>query len=337
MASRLKLKRDEIDILFQEETAFIEKNRESASRIDNLEDAKVEINKLIDQYEKLLRQTKKTIRLGDIQQQKMRLTNLMLNEFADELQGRVAKAEQIIDVQDKKLHVSSRLATLGEVAGGVAHDINNPMAVILTEAEFLKNNLGSGKVSTEKAIQLLEKIIRMTHRVANIIRAVKSVARDGDKEPMQEVKFASILAEAMEVVEYRLKSAQIKVETSINPEDLTIFSRPTLVMQALVNLLNNAHDAIESFHDKWIKIDAAIGEDRLLNISVTDCGKGIPAEEREKILTEFYTTKEVGKGTGLGLSIVQKVAREHGGELMIDGGNKNTCFVLSVPTLKKAS
>jgi signal transduction histidine kinase len=114
--------------------------------------------------------------------------------------------------------------------------------------------------------------------------------------------------------------------------DQEVFGNSIQISQVILNLLNNAFDAIQDATDKWIKIQTYI-EHGQVQIRVTDCGHGISNEVAKKIMQPFFTTKPIGKGTGLGLSISKGIVEAHQGKLTIDTESKNTCFVITLPTL----
>lgn len=122
----------------------------------------------------------------------------------------------------------------------------------------------------------------------------------------------------------------------IKQTDFFFNGRQAQIEQVLLNLLNNSFDAIQSTPDRWIHITARLENHRVL-ILVTDSGTGIPNDVQQKMLQPFFTTKEVGKGTGLGLSISKGIIEDHQGQLYYDPKNKNTCFVIDLPEIKKAS
>ncbi len=117
--------------------------------------------------------------------------------------------------------------------------------------------------------------------------------------------------------------------------DLPFECRPAQVLQVLVNLLNNAFDAIQNNTEKWVRLGVEDAGDQLV-ISVTDSGKGIPSETAQQTLQAFFTTKPPGKGTGLGLSLSREIAESHHGSLTIDTKKPNTCFVLRLPKKQAA-
>ena len=119
-------------------------------------------------------------------------------------------------------------------------------------------------------------------------------------------------------------------------ETLVFQGRGTEISQVLVNLLNNADDAISKMPEKWIKLSVQNRSD-WLEIRVTDSGHGIPPGDQKKLFQPFFTTKEIGKGTGLGLSISHGIVKNHGGELTLDTTSPNTCFVVRLPALKSVA
>ena len=161
-----------------------------------------------------------------------------------------------------------------------------------------------------------------------------------------------ILHDSLELCAERLKHKGIQLHVNC-PEDLKIECRPAQISQILLNLLNNSFDAIvedtgnrllrqasqlreserEQQHSKWVRVDVSCVNE-VIEISVMDCGLGIPAHVVEKMMNPFFTTKEIGKGTGLGLSISVGIASDHNGKLYYDSKSPNTRFVLELPVPK---
>lgn len=128
----------------------------------------------------------------------------------------------------------------------------------------------------------------------------------------------------------RFKHHGIELSLESTTSEFAVECRPTQISQAILNLLNNAFDAVENLAEKWVRVsvkDMGVA----LTVAVTDSGKGIPKNIRNKILQPFFTTKEVGKGTGLGLSISRGIVAGHGGQLFIDASAPNTSFVIRLP------
>lgn len=228
-----------------------------------------------------------------------------------------------------KLLQSARMASLGEMAGGIAHEVNNPLAIIHGRAAQILRTLDRGQLDVVKLKADMTKIEATADRIAKIVRGLRSFSRDSSSDPMILAKVNGMIAEALDLACERFKNHEVQLSVC-SGEDFLILCRPQQIGQVLLNLINNAHDAVLSRQDRWVRIDVE-QHGSAIRISVTDSGNGIPAEIAAKIMNPFFTTKEVGQGTGLGLSISKGIAEGHGGTLTYDPTSKNTCFVLEIP------
>ena len=228
---------------------------------------------------------------------------------------------------------SAKLTALGEMAGGIAHEINNPVGIIKAKSAFLMKLIQRGRFTPELGTEELTKILETSDRIGRTVRGLRSFSRDADKDPFVPVPLKAIIGDVLGLCSEKFRSREIKLEVSAIPE-LTLKCRAVQIEQVLLNLLNNAHDAVESLPEKWIRIDFKLSGEEI-QISVTDSGNGIPSEIAEKIMHPFFTTKEPGKGTGLGLSISMNIAAAHQGELFYDPESANTCFVIKLLLVQK--
>ncbi len=234
---------------------------------------------------------------------------------------------------EQKLIAASKMSLLGEMSGGIAHEINNPLAIINAKASQLKKRVQKGPIDVEKLIKDLEIIEETTYRIAKIIKGLRSFSRNTEKDPLVLESLSQVISDAISLCSERFKVHEILLTVDID-QDLNILCRSAEISQIIVNLLSNSYDAIEHLNDKWIKIEVReAGEN--VHVMVTDSGNGISKEIAQKIMFPFYTTKEVNKGTGLGLSISQGIAKKHNGRLYYDGTYKNTRFVLELPLANK--
>lgn len=218
---------------------------------------------------------------------------------------------------------AAKMASLGEMASGVAHEINNPLSVIQMNAQHILKRLRSDHPEIPDMEQRLERILKTTQRIEKTIKGLRSFARDGEKDPFDIVPLCSILDDTLELCAARLKSHDIDLRISNQLPDIEIEARPIQLSQVLLNLLNNSHDAILELPEKWIELQIFRQED-MIRIQVTDSGSGIPMLIQEKLMTPFFTTKEPGRGTGLGLSISKGIIEAHHGRFWIDNECKNT-------------
>ncbi len=236
---------------------------------------------------------------------------------------------QIRDQQTQLLH-ASRMSTLGEMSGGVAHEINNPLTVIMGFTRKIELALASDQLDSEDIKRSTEKITAMTERIAKIVRGLKTFAREASQDPFAPVSIRAIIEDSLDLCKERLVNTGIELRIEDIPHGLTADCRSIQISQVLVNLLNNAHDAIEDKPVKWIEVSARESSDSV-EISVTDSGGGISPEIAAKILQPFFTTKGVGVGTGLGLSISKGIMESHHGRLFYDAASKYTRFVMTFP------
>lgn len=233
----------------------------------------------------------------------------------------------------KKLLESSKMSSLGEMAGGIAHEINNPLAIIHGKASAMRRRFTRGLIDVEKSNEDLNKIEATVERISKIIKGLRSFSRNVEQDPMEKIKLQQVIDDTLELCKERFRNHNIDLKVNC-PEDIIISCRPAQISQVIMNLLNNAHDAIEKFPQKWVSLDVKNSGSRI-EISVTDSGTGISSEIVDKMMQPFFTTKEVGKGTGLGLSISKGIVEDHQGLLRYDSTSKNTRFVIELPIIEQ--
>lgn len=234
-----------------------------------------------------------------------------------------------IKIQSQMIQ-SSKMASLGEMASGIAHEINNPLTIIKLAASQLQKNIDSKEPDLAGSITSISRIDSTVDRISKIILGLRTFSRDGKNDPVELVSVDELLEDMLSFCNERLKHHAIKlIKDNILP-DLLFEGRKIEITQVLLNLLNNSIDAIELADHKWIKI-SVLSDGQYLEIKVTDSGLGIPLELQNKIFQPFFTSKEIGKGTGLGLSLSQTIIQNHQGKLFIDIKSQNTSFVLRLP------
>jgi PAS domain S-box-containing protein len=234
-----------------------------------------------------------------------------------------------IKEKDQMLLHSSKMSSLGEMAGGVAHEINNPLGVILGKADLILKKIESGTYTNEYGIRQISKIIEMSERITKIVKGLKSFSRNAEGDPFLPTELNSIIINVLSLCEEKYKTNAIKVDVIVD-KNIVIECRSTQIEQVLLNLLNNSSDAIENTQEKWVRIEALdLGES--IQIFVTDSGGGIPPQVVQKLMQPFFTTKGIGQGTGLGLSISKGIIETHHGKFFYDPKSKNTRFVIEIP------
>lgn len=224
----------------------------------------------------------------------------------------------------EKSFASAKMASLGEMAGGIAHEINNPIGIIMGKATQMKR-----KVNGEELRHDCEVIIRSAERVAKIVEGLRNFCQAEDRQFFSRFLVEDVFEETLTYCHGRLKNLQIELIKDIQ-EGLEIKGKKVQISQILLNLLNNAIDALVNKKEKWIKISAKENQG-FVEIRVQDSGDGVPEEIETKIMQPFFTTKEIGKGMGLGLSVSFAIARHHNGHLGIDRDVSASCFLLKIP------
>lgn len=241
--------------------------------------------------------------------------------------GEIKKSQKIIIEQQSRLEATAKLTALGDMAAGVAHEINNPLAIILGKVFLLRKAISTGKI--ENVEPALEKISSTVDRIQKIVKGLQTFASGGEQDPFETTPLKQLVEEALSFCQEKIESRSIKIMLDID-QDIQFDCRPVQISQALVNLIHNSCDAIEALETKWIKIWARSAHDQLV-LTVTDSGTGIPPEVQKKLMQPFFTTKEVGKGTGLGLSISKGLIQSHMGRIWLNTSMPNTCFVIEMP------
>lgn len=241
------------------------------------------------------------------------------------------QSEKIIEGQQLSMLAASKLSTLGEMAGGVAHEINNPLTAVLGFADQLHQRASNGELELKTVKDFSSRIVDSAIRIGKIVRGLRSISRNAEGDPMQPVSLQTLIEDSIELCREKLRTRDINLRLK-GAAAVLLECRAAEINQLVMNLLNNACDAIEGLPERWIEVETRVA-DPWIEIAITDSGHGIPSEIREKVFTPFFTTKKVGKGTGLGLSICKRLAEAHGGGLVLDTDSAHTRFLITLPML----
>ncbi|RYZ58890.1 MAG: PAS domain S-box protein [Proteobacteria bacterium] len=242
-------------------------------------------------------------------------------------------AETAFNCQREKLVAASKLSSLVEMAGGIAHEINNPLAIIIGQASRIRRRYERGLLDTEQLGDDLVRIESTAQRIAKIVRGLRSFSRSSEKDPMEVTSVTDIIEDTLELCQEKFRVHAIELILDVAP-DIRLSCRRSQIAQLLMNLLSNAYDAVDDLSSKWIKLEAYANEE-WITIEVSDSGEGIDPAIREKIMQPFFTTKEEGRGTGLGLSISQGISEDHGGSLRLEPSAEHTTFIVRLPLFEE--
>jgi len=241
------------------------------------------------------------------------------------------RAEQELEASRAQMVSSSRLSALGMMAGGIAHEINNPLAVIHASAANISRMAESGFVPVPAILKNSNRISQTADRISRIVRNLRHVARESSADEFRETPVREIVDETLDLCAERFRARNIRLAVSAIDPEAVISCREAQICQVLLNLLQNAFDElVDREGERWVKLDVTYCAGWVV-FSVSDSGPGIAPQHRALIMEPFFTTKPVGKGTGLGLSISRSIALEHGGTLELDEESPYTCLRLKLP------
>jgi signal transduction histidine kinase len=238
------------------------------------------------------------------------------------------ESQDKLDEQRKTALQSAKLSSLGQMAGGIAHEINNPLTIIMATATRMRR-LKTSEDNEKLLNESIDKINSTVERIAKIIRGLRNFSRDSYNDPTLPTSLNKIIDETLVLCAEAFRHNDVQI-TVLPFEDVNVDVREVQIEQVFLNLFNNAYDAIAETPMKWIKIKVLVDQSHV-KIMVIDSGPRIKDSVAEMMLEPFFTTKEIGKGTGLGLSISKGIVEAHNGQLYYNKNYPNTCFVVELP------
>lgn len=243
---------------------------------------------------------------------------------------KLIEVEDLIDIERERAQTCARLASFGEVSAGIAHEINNPLAVISAINYKLKRLKTKKELTDDFLDEFNQKVDKQISLITKIVKSIKTLSRDGHSDPFENKNLSELVDEVKILVEPKCKGKNIDITFPDNIENFELHCQSVQIGQVFIILLNNAVDAIKELDNKWINLSIS-DHNHGYEFVVEDSGPGIPKDVADNIFMPFFTTKGVGEGTGLGLSLAVKIIKLHGGEIRIDHTAKNTKFIIYLP------
>lgn len=219
----------------------------------------------------------------------------------------------------------SRLSALGEMAGGIAHEINNPLMIISGKAAILEAIAKKDPIPRQEVLNHVSSIVSTVERISQIVMSMKVLSRENKEADRTAFPIQKLFEQVLSICKERFATAGVQL--TVSAPDVDVIVNEPRISQVLINLLNNAFDAVRDRleNERWITLEAKERGSKI-EVSVTDSGTGVPQEIRDRIFDPFFTSKEVGQGTGLGLSISKTFIEGHGGQLQLDPHSTHTRF-----------
>jgi C4-dicarboxylate-specific signal transduction histidine kinase len=265
------------------------------------------------------------LRLGDSRKAMIHIMG-DLRETTQEMERR----EHELRDKQEQLVQAGKLATLGELTTGVAHELNNPLNNIGLYVGNVIDRIRLGEDDAEPLVADLEKAMEQVRKATEIISHLRTFGRAA-RVSIEQVDVDDVIERSLLLVHEQLRLRGIEVELELCPDELLVVANPIQLEQVFINLLTNARDALIDAKRKTIRIASSRDEERI-RIAFSDTGPGIPAELQQRIFDPFFTTKEVGTGTGLCLSITYSILKEYGGDISVESRpGKGATFMVELP------
>src|SRR5467141_4070179 len=249
-----------------------------------------------------------------------------LRETTAEMQRR----EQELRDKQEQLVQAGKLATLGELTTGVAHELNNPLNNIGLFVGNAIDLLEFGMGNKEQIVGELRRAAQQVRKATEIISHLRTFGRAAtvSRDP---ISLRQVIDQALSLMQEQLRLRKIEVTVDLGPEEPVVVGNPIQLEQVFINLLTNARDAMADSPRKAIRISGSVGS-AVVEVAFADTGHGIPPGLERRVFDPFFTTKEVGKGTGLGLSITYGIVKEHGGTIsVVSRPDEGTTFLIRLP------
>jgi len=272
---------------------------------------------------------KSNLRLGDSRKAMIHIMG-DLRETTQEMEER----EQELREKQEQLVQAGKLATLGELTTGVAHELNNPLNNIGLFIGNVLDQVRRGSFEDADVIEELESAMEQVRKATAIISHLRTFGRAAPVS-LEAVDVDDVIERSLLLMQEQLRLRGIEIELDLSPETLIVLGNSIQLEQVFINLLTNARDALAESRGKTIRI-ATTADANWIRIRFSDTGPGIAKELEQRIFDPFFTTKEVGTGTGLGLSITYSIVKEHRGNIAVEPHRgRGANFLIELPVIKE--
>lgn len=260
------------------------------------------------------------------------IMRLLAKQITNHLE--LKKNNELLKKSMNELIAAEKMQSLGQMAGGMAHEINNPLTIIRTKISLLKIKLDRGEIqSTEQYSRFLNDLDNSAYRIEKIVKSLLYFSRGIRPELNEDLNSEQIYESCLPHIADRIDD--IKFNFINNSQNASFRGNKEQIVQVMLNLINNSIDAMTNSIEKKLFLESYIKDDHLI-FRLTDTGQGIDRNIQKKIMEPFFTTKEVGKGQGLGLSLSRGIIQNHGGTLeLLETSAVGTSFQITFPLVKE--
>src|SRR5436189_5566730 len=268
------------------------------------------------------------LRLGDSRKAMIHIMG-DLRETTQEMEHR----EQELREKQEQLVQAGKLATLGELTTGVAHELNNPLNNIGVFIGNVLDQVRLGSFDPDDVIDELENAMGQVRKATAIISHLRTFGRAAPVS-VEAVDVDDVIERSLLLMQEQLRLRGIEVALDLSPDQLIVLGNSIQLEQVFINLLTNSRDALAESRGKTIRIGTT-ADAEWIRVRFADTGPGIPRDLEQRIFDPFFTTKEVGTGTGLGLSITYSIVKEHGGSIAVEPTRRGAAFLIELPVMSE--
>ncbi|MGZ3769861.1 MAG: sensor histidine kinase [Bdellovibrio sp.] len=255
--------------------------------------------------------------------------NAIFKKRTDLLEEEIAERVQELSVAKEQLSESNKLASLGRMAGGVAHEINNPLSLIQLQINLIEKKVRRNDIASEFILEAMDHISSAVKRVTNLTLVMRRIAQDESSKKFVTFDMTSLINDFKKVWITRAEERGIYIQFEISEDKVMVSVDPAEIQQVLMSLFDNSLDAIENLPNKFIRVRVE-KKAPFASFIIEDSGK-IPPEHRVRLMEPFFTTKPVGKGIGLSLALSKSIIDSHRGKLFLDNKSEFTRFIVHLP------
>ena len=270
----------------------------------------------------------KTFKVNLAPNQEFQHINIYAEDISEDIEN-----QKLIQEQQMKMINSSKYSELGIMAASIAHEINNPLTIIIGRTRQIELAIKEIHRDPDKTKTVIEtsasSLTKTAYRISKIINTLKTLSQNGENEGAHKISLIEVINDTLEFSSSRVSNLSIKLIIN-HIDDVFINGKSVELSQVLLNLINNSIDEIVDSEKPWISVSSETDSDYTY-LKITDSGHGIPKHVQDKIFQPFFTTKNVNSGTGLGLSLCHSIVKAHAGDLYINNSCENTQFIIKLP------